>query len=361
MNLFDRKHIFALGFVLTCFIVPFLLTARDQPYHKEDEFPIIHLFKASTKNTHKSPHFSLINTLSDATSSPIIVESGVYVNSLGRFDYVKKNFFINFYIWFLFSDPSYHPEKSVEIANAEDFKQIFSSKDNVQGKLRIQSRYTATVSQDWNMKFYPFDRQILRISIEDNLLDYNQVRYIPLSKDSQLSPDVIFKGWKVEKFDLVHEPHLYAVNFGDKFSPESTYSRLNILFELKREGSQIFIVYFIGYFLAVILSFLTYLIPKKFFEITITISLGSIFSGIGNKYQIGETYSEMVGISLGGILTLLTFSVILITILNTIVTHSLLIHEKRNLSIGINYSVFGTTLFLYLLILISSLKVAINA
>lgn len=365
------RFAFILLFVIGCFSLPLLVSVESEELknfskvqQRDDSQNAGHapVFKIKAKEFEQLSISGIIDRIdSKSVSSLITVESGIYLKSLGKFDYSKKTYFVNFYIWWLLDDPTYFPEKTVEITNAEEYKILWSERDTIRAKTRVLARYIGTISHDWNMRYFPFDRQKLRISFEDNLLDIKKVNFSPIPQNSKISPDVSLKGWNLETFDFVHEDHLYDTNFGDLDTPESVYSRLNIILELKREGWSIFFVYYIGYILAAFLSFLTYFIPKRYFDITNTISLGAIFAGIGNKYQLSETLSDPVGLSLSGIFTLCTFILIVLTIINTVLTHLVYTAERRKLSFVMNYATFFILFLVYGVVMSSAIQEAIRS
>lgn len=297
----------------------------------------------------------------DSSATPILAECGVYVKSFGNFDFNKNSFFINFYIWWILEDSTYSPDKTMEITNAQEYKRLWAARDKVQNKMRIQARYLGTINQDWDMKYFPFDRQKIRVSLEDNIGDINKIRFTPIPNGSKISPDIKLRGWRMIKFDLNQEAYKYSTNFGNLEQPDMITSRLNIIFELKRDGWAIFFVYFIGYIVALILCILTYFTPQRYFGETITLCLGAIFAGIGNKYQLDMSISHVAGISLSGVATICTFLVILLTIINVVVKHILYINGRKNLSYKLNYSVLFIWILVYGAIMEKTIGLAVQS
>ncbi len=357
---FVSKIIVSIIFIWGCFSLPSLISGPNLAQEStEDKTPDI-----LEPNYGSKIEKDVVGSESPSTlgKNPIEVDSGVYVKSFGSFDYDKNTFFTNFCIWWLMDEGvKYVPEDTLEIANGQQWIRLWSARDKIHTRIRVQARYYGTVNHVWTMKYFPFDRQKIRISIEDNIADIEQVKFIPLSKDSRLSPDIKLTGWNLLNFDLVQEPHSYNANFGDVDHPVSITSRLNIIIEMKREGWQIFFVYFIGYFVAIFLSFLTYFMPTVYFSEASTLCLAAIFASIGTKNQLGFSLSGTKGLSFSGIFTLCTFSIVLITIVNTVLTHRLYVDDRRSLSIKINYSIFFALIILLTLIMGVALLEAVNS
>ncbi len=367
---FKKQYLFSIFFVLACFGLPYLVSYCSNALA---DLPNEVLGKQSVES--QKDTFSEVANIFDPNytskiandkgvsldGNPIHVDCGVYVKSFGSFDYNKNSFFTNFYIWWLMDENvKISPENSMDITNGQQWVRLWAVHDKIRNKTRVQARFYGVINHIWTMKYFPFDRQKIRISIEDNLADINHVRFNALSNESRLSPDVSIVGWKL-RFNLIHEPHLYNTSFGDLDNPSSVYSRLNIIFDMKREGWPIFFVYFVGYFVALFLSLLTYLIPKRYFSESTTLCLGAIFAAISNKSQLEFSLSGTEGLSFSGIFTICTFSIIMITIISTILTHSLYVSERRNVSSGINYSVFFSIIILTIIIMGSALQEAVNS
>lgn len=299
-----------------------------------------------------------------ANPNLIEAEAGVYVKSFGKFDYSHDSLFINFYLWLLVDkDSKFKPEETMEITNAQQYTQLWGTRDMVGDKVRIQARYYGTINHYWDMKYFPFDRQKIRVSMENNEGDAETIQLKVLPNTSKISPDIKLRGWKLVHFDFTSEDHKYNNNFGDISKDHTITSRLNMFFELKRDGWRLFFVYFIGYISAMLLCVVTFFVPKYFFGETIIICLGAIFAGMGNKYQLDSSVSEMniSGISLTSVLTICTFAFILITTINTVLTQILYIYKKEKLSFQINYSVLFMSLLIYGTIVGTVLQLAINS
>lgn len=370
---FKSQYILSLFFILGCFSLPYLVLNSNNALAELPNVTNVPL-KTQPIETQKGASDKKIdifdpnyngNTEDDGvvgpSANPIKVDCGVYIKSFGNFDYRKNTFFTNFYIWWLMDEGAkYSPEDTMEITNGQQWVRLWVARDKIKNKTRVQARFYGTINHVWNMKYFPFDRQKIRISIEDNIAELSQVRFNPLSKDSEMSPDIMMQGWKL-RFGLVHEPHLNSTNFGDLDRTVSVTSRLNVIFDMKREGWQIFFVYFIGYFVAIFLSFITYLIPRRYFNESTTLCLGAIFAAIGNKSQLEFSLSGTEGLSFSGIFTLCTFTIIMVTIINTILSHSLYVDEKRSLSAWVNYSILFSIVLLLSIVMGTALQEAINS
>jgi len=350
-NFFLAKQI-SLIFILGCFYGPFLISDTNGLSNNN------HISTETPKNRSEK---DLLRSIDPSPHLPIQVESGVYVKSLGDFDYRADTFFIGFYIWWLTENANYAPEKRIEITNAVTYKRLFSERDKIGHKTRVLARYSGTINTNWNLKFFPFDRQELRISFEDGTIDIDGVRFSPMPDGHKMSPTLVprLKEWEIINFEYVHEPHRYESNLGDVSKPFSVYSRMSIIFELKRNGWKIFFVYFVGYIISAILCLLTYFVPKGNFDTGSTICLGAIFAAVINKNQIDQSLSGITWTSFIGTFTLCIFFIILITIINVLVTHILFIKKWKKSSYISNYVTLFVLMSSFIAIMTNAIQLAI--
>lgn len=354
------KIIFAIVFIWGCFKISSLIIKND--FNNKNITENEQNISYQTHNEKKENSNVRNESIKTQNDLPIQVDTGVYVKTFGMFDYYKNIFFVNFYIWFLMDEnTSYHPENSIEITNGQQWERLSTYSEIMNDKILVQTRFYGWINHNWNMKYFPFDRQKIRVSLEDNISNIDKVKFKPLSKESKLSREIQLLGWKILNFDLVHEPHQYRSNFGDINNTFKRTSRLSIIFDLKREGWQIFYVYFIGYFVSIFLSIISFIIPKQYFGESCTLCLGAIFAGIGNKTQLEFSLSGTSDLSFSGIFTLCTFAFVIITTLSTILTHTLFINHRYYLASLLNYSVLMILMTSTSLIMWFSLMEAINS
>lgn len=234
-----------------------------------------------------------------------MVEMGTLITDLRNFDYKKNSFDIIFYVWWNSYDQNYRPDKIIEIINAF----AFDHKDNFQtsfekGIYNTSVRYYATVHHDWDMRNFPFDRQKLKVKLEDGLADIDSVRFIPDLKNSELARELVVQGFDIQTFSIREEPFIYRTNFGNNLIDRATFSRIFLEIDVKRVGIRDFINYFIAFFIGVFLIGLAYLVDPTYMQSKFSLSLSAIFASVSNKYILDGilpiapfiTLSDLIGI-----------------------------------------------------------------
>jgi hypothetical protein len=265
------------------------------------------------------------------------VHVGTHLLALYNFNYVKKSFDINFYSWWVTSLAGYEANKFVEVSNAYQFDIKNPVTEKITDDLyRTLCRYYATVFHNWNMRDFPFDLQVLKVDMEDTLYELSQIEFVPDIKNSKISKGLVLDGWQILDFTIESNPNLYTTNFGNPLVPNSTYSRLSLVITIKREGLRIFFTSFIGFMIATFLSLLAFLISPQNLSAKFSLSLGSVFAAMTNKYLIDSALPISPTFTLSDAVQMSSFVFILLTVCSGVIEVALAQKDKVELGIKIS-------------------------
>src|SRR6187402_729076 len=116
-----------------------------------------------------------------ASDNRIEIPVGIYITSLYALDIPEKKFTVSAWIWSTY-DPALLSEdykfyNKIEITNARTWEIIenenFTIK-NSDGTVHTMTKFTAEINQEWNVKYFPFDKQDVTINIESIEMDSKQ-------------------------------------------------------------------------------------------------------------------------------------------------------------------------------------------
>ncbi len=264
------------------------------------------------------------------------VISGIFLSTLGRFDPIKRIINASFYAWWRTTDPTYHPDKTVEVVNTPDFKKHWVQKGKVGSEYLTLARFFADISVLPDIRHFPFDRQKIIISLEDVLYDMNSVEFVPDIKNSGISKDLKLGGWIVKGFDITQTPYTYESNFGNSNYEHNTSSRLSMILEIKRLGFRIFFNSFTGFLLAAFLCMITFCVDTSNLVARSNIALGAIFLTIGNKYIIDQTLPIVPVFTLIDAIQTSTFLIITAAVSTNVLCYGLSLKGSKKLSFFLN-------------------------
>lgn len=260
--------------------------------------------------------------------SPSSTGVGLYVTSLYDLDLASKSFNVDFWLWFNYTDSTLKPLETVEIANAKDFAYTLPDTDIEEGKIWACHKCKAVVKKEWDLRHFPFDKQMLDIRIEDAILDASALRYIPDTAHSTYDQSIELDEWVIKGFRLRSDDKTYATNFGNpNLESQSTYPAVTATFELHRNGVGLFFKLFVGIYVAYLISLVVFFMgpdnPERFGLI-----VGALFAGVANKYIVDSIMPRTIMLTLPDKIHNVTFAYIILHLIMTVVAHRLAAGNK---------------------------------
>lgn len=271
-----------------------------------------------------------LNVAAEEGDSAKQVEFGIFLTNLYDINLNKNQFNIQFWAWFLHSYPDYEPTKRTELMNAKSWTTQNAFRDQQDDVIWDVVNYRATMTQQWDVSFYPFDTQTLEISLEDIEETTAGVKFVPDVEGSKIADNLIPDGWVLKKFDIHVAPNRYQTAFGDpslKKDQSSDFSRITVALTIQRDGERLFATNFIGFFVANILVLVTLSINSSRrahnvvpLQPRVTLSSGSIFATIGSIYMLSKELPYTTEFTLADCLLTTTCLGIALAILTSVAT-----------------------------------------
>ena len=279
------------------------------------------------------------------------VSVGALITDLRSFNYAQNSFEAIFYVWWNTTHQDYHPDQSVSIVNALSFDSKNNFQVNYEKDIYNTSlRYYATMHHHWDMKEFPFDRQVLKIKLEDDF-NIDHIRFTPDLKNSRIAKEFILPGWQINSFTIKEEPFIYRTNFGNDKIDNATFSRVFLEIDIKRSGIREFINYFIVFFIAVFLIALAYFIYPSFTDAKFSLALSAIFAAMANKYILDGLLPSTPDFTLSDNIQLMSFAYIILGCSIFTIESILMRHNLLSLSLKINYIAFALSTLIYVVVL----------
>lgn len=248
---------------------------------------------------------------------------GIYITKMFDTDLHTNQYAATFWLWVLYPPiNNWSPENHLDFLNAKQIDKVTSTEDKLKdGRTWWQGKYRVVAISNWNIKNYPFDIQDAYLTIEDNMLEANQLEFIADSKNSGVADDAISQDWKLINFDIRSQKFFTSTTFGDPGEKSGSYfSRVVIHLKLKRENSWAkFLEIFIPCYISILLSFATTLIPIENLTVRINLTIGSIFSAVGGHYALHNILPYSRHFTLSDKIELQVFVYLCLTLVNTLV------------------------------------------
>ena len=240
---------------------------------------------------------------------------GIFITNISKIDLGKKSVNVGFCLWWRspYSDCDY--ARNMEIVDACDVKiNRMRSPYKIKNDHAGIGHFSCDVLSSWEVTNFPFDRQQIVLSIESTQDEFEDLQFVPDTKNSGVYSDLILHGWTIVSTKLIEGPYLYKTGFDNPDKHESVFSRISMVIELKRLGGRIFFNYFVGFFLAAFLCGMTFCVETSNLMARLNLNVASIFVAVGNKYILDQSLPLTSVFSLADAIQLSTFFLITLTV-----------------------------------------------
>lgn len=238
---------------------------------------------------------------------PDTVKAGVYIISVHDINFRDKEYTLRFWLWFVYDDPDFDFTKQLDLPNAKDIDVQEVITDSLDGKAWVIMKMKCTMKQNWNVHDFPFDRQLLKMHIENTLFDKRRLVFGPDVDGSSFDPEDAIDGWKMKNFQVTESKNDYLTGFGDPSSKGQDFSSFNVNFELERSAWGMFFKIFLGMYIAFLIATISFTPHPSEMEPRFGLPVGGLFAAVGNKYIIDSLLPESSAFTLVDTLHALTF------------------------------------------------------
>lgn len=169
---------------------------------------------------------------------PVVCKLGVFMVSVSKVDTAAGSFDADFWMWSLCPDKETEPLKTLEFVNGVKVDGENDS-NTERGKLWWGNRkFSGTFRQDFSMANYPFDKQTLRIQLEEATADTRALTYEADTAESKIEPALTLKTWGIASFAVKARDVTHPTTYGDPtlIGGDSTYASFDIEIGLERRS-----------------------------------------------------------------------------------------------------------------------------
>ena len=300
--------------------------------------------------------FIFRSSLSGQTMTTVVqpdtVSVGVYINSIHDIDFRNKQYTINLWLWLKYKTPDFDFSKYLEVPMAKSVDKSFYTADTLEdGRIYMLMKLQCVMKDSWKIQNFPFDRQKLRFYIENSQYDSSTLIFAEDTIGEHYSKWT-FSGWNVipDSFNIASSIKTYKTGFGDETlkRPEVKFSQFKIQIGIERDSWWLFLKLFIGMYVSFLLSFLCFYIHRESVESRFSLSVGSLFAVIGNKYVVDSALPESTSFTLVDTLHVLTLTFIFLTVACSVYSLKLIKADKAERALKFDKSARWILLLLYL-------------
>lgn len=231
---------------------------------------------------------------------PDTVKTGIYVTSIHDIDFKQNEYAINLWLWLTYTNKDFDFLQNLEIPQAKSFSKSFSTIDTTNGKVYILMKLQCVMKDTWKIGNFPFDRQKLRLSIENSQYDSHDLVFAVDTFGNHFDPKFTLRGWSIDSFTMSTGLKAYETTFGDESltKPHVEYSTFKVRIGIGRDAGELFWKMFLGMYVAFLIAYTCFYIHADNIDSRFGLSVGSLFAAIGNKYIIDSSLPDSTTLTL---------------------------------------------------------------
>ena len=239
-----------------------------------------------------------------AKAQPDTVKTGIYITSIHDIDFKQKEYTIDLWLWMKYKNKAFSFLQNLEIPQAKSVDKSFSTIDSSGGRIYMLMKLQCIMKDSWRINSFPFDRQNLRLSIENSQFDSRSLVFLPDTLGNHFDPRFTLRGWTIDSFLISTGIRKYETAFGDESlpAPHTEYSNFKVKIGIQRDAGELFWKMFLGMYVAFLIAYTCFYIHADNIDSRFGLSVGSLFAAIGNKYIIDSSLPESTSLTLVDIL-----------------------------------------------------------
>ena len=228
------------------------------------------------------------------TSVPDTVKTGIYITSVHNIDFKQKEYTMDLWLWLKYKNPKLDFLQNMEIPMAKSVIKSFSTIDTSNGRTYLLMKLQCVMTDNWAINNFPFDRQVLRFSLENSQFDHKALVYLPDTLGKHFDPRFILRGWRIDSINISAGTRTYETTFGDSTltEPKTVYSTFKVKLQIDRDAMGLFWKMFLGMYVAFLIAFMCFFIHADGIDSRFGLSVGALFAVVGNKYFVDSSLPE---------------------------------------------------------------------
>ncbi|HWI92078.1 MAG TPA: hypothetical protein VNT20_12430 [Flavisolibacter sp.] len=277
--------------------------------------------------------FCLVYSLQSFSQNtkPDTVKVGVYVTSIHDIDFKEKEYSVQLWLWLKYKNKDFDFARNLEVPMAKSVDKSFYTIDTSGGQVYMQMKLQCVMKDSWKIENFPFDRQTLRFTIENSQYSAKSLVFVADTVGEHFDHRFTLRGWSIDSCTLSTGTRFYETGFGDETlsKPRVEYGVFRLRLSIARDAGGLFWKMFLGMYIAFLIAYVCFYIHADGMDSRFSLSVGSLFAVIGNKYIIDSSLPESTSFTLVDTLHGLTLFCIFLIISAT--AYSLVLVKKNQI------------------------------
>ncbi|MFM9035656.1 MAG: hypothetical protein ACKOQ4_15475 [Mycobacterium sp.] len=273
---------------------------------------------------------------------PEQVTLGVYVQNVQHVDLTTNSFSADFYVWLRWMNPDLDAPAGLEIMNlfeswaltkTELYKEPRKQPD---GSLVWLVRYQGQFNAALSVADYPFQKQTLRIVIEDGVENVNQVVYVPDKDPITVNPQITLAGYNFEAPRLVFDTHTYPTSFGDVAwaDGDRTYTRVMVEIPVTSPATSGIFKTILPLLIVLVAAALGVIIPATYVDSKVNVPITALIALVAMQFGVSSALPEVGYLPMIDLIYVLAYGAITAMLASAVVGAWKLRHDGEDVAMN---------------------------
>jgi hypothetical protein len=296
--------------------------------------------------------FSSFTGLKAQTRRPDTVSIGIYITSVHDINFKDKEYTVNLWLWLKYKNKAFDFSQNLEVPQAKTVSKAFVTIDSSNGRIYMQMKLQCVMKDSWKIGNFPFDKQKLRLSIENSQFDSRAFVFKVDTIGKHYDPRFTLSGWNIDSCILTSGIKPYETAFGDESvtAPHTEYSSFRVRLDITRDATGLFWKMFLGMYVAFLIAYACFYIHVDSIDSRFALSVGALFAVIGNKYIIDSSLPETTSFTLVDTLHGLTLFFIIAVVAATSISLRIVKKDKLRIANRFDMIVGQSLLIIYVIL-----------
>lgn len=259
----------------------------------------------------------LLSFLHLVSAEPQNVGIGLYILNMGKFDVSSGSFTVDFYLSMKCKENCSTDFEFINGRASSVDKIIDESNEKF---YRIQANLNSPV----DLRNFPFDSQKMQIILEDKNRQADELKFVPLKKESGIDDSIAFTGWNVDGWDAVSKVHDYNIY-------EENYSQYVFTVNISRIALNSFFKTFVPVFFILLIALFTFIMDPDKITTRLAVTSSSLVATVMFHISISNQIPPVGYLTIADQFMLLTYFILLSAVLMNILMLELLEQKKTEL------------------------------
>jgi hypothetical protein len=265
---------------------------------------------------------------------------GMFVTSIYSVDAAEGTYAADLWIWSVGRSPTKNPLQTMEFVDSNSVTRRLESTTKRGDLYWRQIKIVGKFREDWDLRRFPFDEQVLHMTVEEGVDDLSTLVYDADSANTGYLPTASPRGWRIIGQKIEVGTSHYATKFGDPAGGTgSDYTNLQMTITLQRASLAIFLNLTAPLYAAFLLCTVSFLLHKDgrpLIESRITLLAGALFVVVLNFRAVSGVLGNEHHLT---IVDRLNIVVLIDIVFATIVTiaASMTINKGKSFSLHLEY------------------------